>query len=352
MSGNYPLFSAKERVLSALHRERPDRVPVTPLVGHFAARVNGVTIGSFSSNASVLAKSLIEAQRRFGYDAVYVAADTWINAEAMGCAITFPDDSPAFGHPIVSGPDDLAKLRIPDPHEDGRWPMMLRAVELVAAELGETCCIVGNFDQSPFSLAAQLRGTTQFMFDLIDAPQFAFDLLEICAKAVIRYARAIAEAGAHVLNTGDSAAGGSLIGAALYEKYALPFERMVFESLADTGCPRVLHICGDSHSILEAMATSGAEGLEIDYQMDMADAARRVGDKVCLIGNLNPIHILSNTPEQIVAESKRIIEAGKQAEGFIFASGCTIAPATPGENISAMVHAAEEYGSYRQNDEV
>ncbi|NPV54471.1 MAG: hypothetical protein HPY71_13310 [Firmicutes bacterium] len=341
-------MSSRERVLCALRRERHDRVPVTPLVGHYAARIFGISIGAYSRSASLLAKSIVAAQRQFGYDAVYVAADTWVNAEAMGCVLTYPEDSPPFGRPIISSSDELKNLRLPDPQRDGRWPLMLRAVELVAKELGNSCCVIGNFDQSPFSFACQLRGVAEFMYDLIDSPQFAFDLLEICAKAVIRYAKAMASAGADVLNTGDAAASGSLIGAEFYERFALPFEQMVFRALADTGCPCVLHICGDSSRILEAMATSGAQGIEVDYQVDVAEATKRVGDKVCIIGNLNPAHIMSETPDRVYEESKSIIEACKAVSGFVFASGCTIAPATPPENVHAMVRAARDWGSLSQ----
>jgi uroporphyrinogen-III decarboxylase len=83
---------------------------------------------------------------------------------------------------------------------------MLSAVRTAVELAGDELLIIANFDQSPFSLAGQLRDVNQFMIDLVENRELAHRLLAFCAEAVSAYAVALAEAGAHVLNTGDSMA--------------------------------------------------------------------------------------------------------------------------------------------------
>src|SRR5690606_27905350 len=122
-------------------------------------------------------------------------------------------------------------LEPPDPRRSGRWPRMAEAVRLAAEAAGEEFLVIANFDQSPFSLACQLRGINEFMHDLLERPDFAHRLLAFCVEPVAAYAIALAEAGAGALNTGDSAAGGSLVGRDIYREFALPYETQVFERI-------------------------------------------------------------------------------------------------------------------------
>lgn len=81
--------------------------------------------------------------------------------------------------------------------------------------------------------------------------------------------------------------------------------------------------------------------------VDIADVKQAVGDKVCLIGNIDPINVLMNgTPEKVKEEAKRIIEAGGRNGGYIFNSGEMIPRMTPEENMIAMVEAGREFGKY------
>ena len=54
----------------------------------------------------------------------------------------------------------------------------------------------------------------------------------------------------------------------------------------------LLHICGNMTAVLESMAASGAHILELDAKVDMAEARRRLGRGVCLMGNLDPVEML------------------------------------------------------------
>lgn len=50
----------------------------------------------------------------------------------------------------------------------------------------------------------------------------------------------------------------------------------------------LLHICGNMTPVLELMADTVADILELDSKVNLATAKQRVGHRVCLMGNLDP----------------------------------------------------------------
>jgi MtaA/CmuA family methyltransferase len=333
-------MTGKQRALAAFRGEPQDRVPVIPIVGQAAAGLCGVSIREHAHDPRTLARCQIECARRFGYDGVYIAADTWVNAEAAGFPhVEHPPDAPACGHGTwIESVEQIEALELPDPKRSGRWPIMVAAVRQAVEMAGDDLLIIGNFDQSPFDLACQLREINRFMVDLMENQAFAHRLLDYCAAAVSRYAIAMAEAGAHVLNTGDSAASGSLVGPKVYAEFAFPYEKRVFEAVrARCDTPITLHICGDTSTCIDRMIETGATGIEIDHVMDLRRVRQVCRERVTAIGNINPVDtLLSGTPDAIMSACRACVEAFAGSHRFILATGCAISPLTPPANLKAM----------------
>jgi uroporphyrinogen decarboxylase len=72
--------------------------------------------------------------------------------------------------------------------------------------------------------------------------------------------------------------------------------------------------------------------------VDIGDARRRVGSRVALQGNLDPLVLLTNA-EVVRQEAAAIVRAAGAAPGHIFNLGHGIVPATPPENVAALVEA-------------
>jgi uroporphyrinogen-III decarboxylase len=67
--------------------------------------------------------------------------------------------------------------------------------------------------------------------------------------------------------------------------------------------------------------------------------------KITARGNLNPAGVLlSKNPDDVIRESRRLIEANKTEGRFILSAGCNMSPASVPENLRAMVKAAESFG--------
>ena len=179
--------------------------------------------------------------------------------------------------------------------------------------------------------AADLRGVSNLMMDLVMNPGWVKELLERCVEVEVAFARAQVEAGAHVIGLGDAVA--SEISPGMYREFALPYERRIFEAVRQLGGVSRLHICGNTTHLLDDMPRSGAEIIDIDWMVDMRRAVERFdGTVVC--GNIDPVAILlQGTPEQVREAVRANAEAGGRR--WISAAGCEVPDGTPAENLLA-----------------
>ena len=94
--------------------------------------------------------------------------------------------------------------------------------------------------------------------------------------------------------------------------------------------------------VLEDMANTGAHILELDHKVSLKTAREKVGTRVCLMGNLDPVEVLwRGTPIQVAQQARQAIsDVGHK--GFILGSGCEVPMAAPQVNIRSMIQIAQE----------
>lgn len=335
--------NSKQRVRDALAGKPVPRVPTGPLAVHYCAKLAGISIRQYSTDARLLAESILRYHDRFRPDAVWVSADTWVSAEAMGARVgTTADDQPigGVGVPLVQSARDIIRIPPPNPAAQARYPLMLEALARVVGALSRDVFVVACFDQYPFSLAAALMGINEIMLKLADDPAMVEALMERCLDYGVAYARALSDAGADMLSGGDSPAG--LIGPRAYRELALPFERRLIAAVKQHSAkPVSLHICGDARPVLVDMASSGADVLEIDHKVALAEACRIVGPNIAVWGNLDPVGLLARgSAAQVRQAARDAVETARNGghARFILSSGCTLAMETPAANLEAMLN--------------
>jgi uroporphyrinogen decarboxylase len=108
-----------------------------------------------------------------------------------------------------------------------------------------------------------------------------------------------------------------------------------------------VHNCLKTEHILEMYPDTGADALQMDPDIDLAEVKERIGDKMALIGNMHQLKALQHgTADEVELECKEMIQKAGQGGGYILsASGC-LSKDTPLKNLDAMVAAAEKYGTY------
>ena len=131
----------------------------------------------------------------------------------------------------------------------------------------------------------------------------------------------------------------------MYEKFALPYEKRVVERAHKLGKPYLLHICGNTDIILEEMAKTGADALELDYKTSI-----QLVHEVCLkkhitfIGNIDPSGVIAHgSPGLVEEKAKEILEIFNDSPRLIMNAGCAIPAETPSENIKKLVETTRSY---------
>lgn len=332
-------MNSYERTMAAIHWEMVDQIPVIPLIIQHAMVINKVPHSLYSTNAEYMAQTQIKTARKYGYDGIHITTDNQVLFEAFGGKLHFPyDEPPQIKERVFHGKDIAALPRITK--DSGRLRVICEATSIARRELGDNVFIKTNIDSGPFSAASALRGEEEFFMDLYDDEKFSFDLLEVCARAIILYGKEAVAAGAHALTMGDSTAG--IINPDLYQKYALPFAQYVIAELKKLDVPVFYHVCGNTSHISHLLVQTGADVLEIDSMVPFSEMKEYSKKSVALEGNVSTIEALLNgTPEQVKQEAWLCIEPFGFDGGLILSSGCEVPPLTKEGNIYAMIEAAK-----------
>lgn len=196
---------------------------------------------------------------------------------------------------------------------------------------------------SPFDYFLDLFGFAGGFLALAEEPEKSAAVLERFASGVARLAREQAGLGVDAVKISSPFAGAGFISPAFYRRFVLPFERKVVEAVRPSGVPAYIHTCGSIGDRLETMADSGAAGLEcLDPpplgNVELEDAVSRIGDRLFIKGNVDPVGtLLFGTAGKIAADLRRRLDAGRKARGFILSTACSIAPRTPAARIEMLV---------------
>ena len=331
-------MNAVERVSRRLRGEAVDRPPNFDIMMQFAAHYIGQPLSRYYLDYRVLVQANLAVLNDFELDIVQAISDPYREAADFGAAIAFPEDGlPISQTPLLAEPDDLKRLKPPDPATGRRMSDRLEAIRRFREEVGGEVPIMG-WVEGALAEAADLRGVSNLMTDLYDRPEWVEELLAICTEVEIAFARAQVEAGADIIGLGDAVA--SQIAPRLYERYALPYEQRIFAAVRQAGALARLHICGNTTKIVSHMARSGADIIDIDWMVDMQAAAQTFG-QIAVCGNFDPVAVmLQGTPEDVYAATVECMRLG--GPRAISAAGCEIPDGTPHDNLRAQARALRE----------
>ena len=124
----------------------------------------------------------------------------------------------------------------------------------------------------------------------------------------------------------------------MYRIWVLPRHQQVFQAWKEAGALTLLHICGNTTRILDALAQTGADIIAIDHAVDLRLAKQRIGNKVCLIGNIDPVStMLQGSVSEVEAAARSCLDAAARGGGYILGTGCEVPQDTPLENLQALI---------------
>lgn len=331
-------MNSLQRLHNLLSGKPVDRVPNFDIFMTRAVRHIHTPLSKYYLDYRVLCEANLAMLQDFDLDIVQAISDPYREAADAGLVVEFPKDNlPLSKVPLITEPEELAGVNFPVQSFGPRMTDRLEGIRALREQVGDEVPVMG-WVEGALAEAADLRGMTNVMIDLLRRPAWLKDLLEKCVEVAIAFASAQIDAGAHIIGLGDAVA--SQVSPRMYREFALPYEQRIFEAVkAKGGIPR-LHICGKTTHLLNDMAQSGAQIIDADWMVDLHQAAEAFeGLAVC--GNVDPVSVfLQGDVERV----RKGIFANAAAGGsrWISAGGCEIPEETPAENIHAQREALRE----------
>ncbi|MCL6379965.1 uroporphyrinogen decarboxylase [Pectobacterium brasiliense] len=338
-----------DRYLRALLRQPVDVTPVWMMrqAGRYlpeykATRAQAGDFMSLCKNAELACEVTLQPLRRYALDAAILFSDILTIPDAMGLGLYFETgEGPRFQSPITSHAD-VVNLPVPDPEQELGYVM--NAVRTIRKNLAGEVPLIG-FSGSPWTLATYMvEGGSSKAFTVIKKMMFAEPktlhlLLDKLADSVILYLNAQIRAGAQAVMVFDTW-GGALSGRD-YKEFSLHYMHKIVDGLLRENegrrVPVTLFTKGGGQW-LEAMAETGCDALGLDWTSDIADARRRVGDRVALQGNMDPSMLYAD-PARIEQEVASILAGFGQGNGHVFNLGHGIHQDVPPEHAGVFVEA-------------
>ena len=347
-----------DRFLRALRREPVDCTPVWLMrqAGRYLPeyRATRARAGSFlgmAKHPEVACEVTLQPLQRFDLDAAILFSDILTVPDAMGLGLYFAEgEGPKFHHPVRDAAA-IARLAVPDMETELGYVM--DAVRLIRRELDGKVPLIG-FSGSPWTLACYMvegggsKDYARIKAMALNEPAALHQLLRVVTDAVVAYLAAQRAAGAQALQVFDT--WGGVLSPAMYREFSLPYLQRIAQEL-DRGegterTPLILFGKGTA-AYLEDLAASGADGVGVDWLVELGEAARRTEGKVALQGNLDPATLYAS-PEAIRSQVRAVLDSyangnGGSREGHVFNLGHGMSPDMDPEHVAVLVDEVHAY---------
>jgi len=291
--------------------------------------------------------------------AIWVAPyfDNVLDSHALGAEVIWPENETLQACPTIHSVDAMERWEIPPP-DAGLWGQQIAWCEQMKALAAETRVTFNGEEGQVVVGAPGLSGLSPHMLavDLVGADFYWWlvEYPEACHRFLEKITRALIQAWEHFEQIWPRGRGGlwlaedsaQIMSLDSFREFCVPYDQRLFETLGVPGGVRSMHMCGDSTHLHPALV----EDLQITdfalfgYVVPPAVAARNLGGKMRLWGNINPMLMLNGTKAEVKAAALACLDALAPCGGLLLGDGANVCPGTPLENLAALTEAAEEYG--------
>jgi uroporphyrinogen decarboxylase len=168
-------------------------------------------------------------------------------------------------------------------------------------------------------------------------------LLDHLSKSVILYLNAQIKAGAQAIMIFDT--WGGVLETPDYMEFSLSYMKKIYENLevkfSGIKIPVILFTKG-SRLWIEDIAKTGCDAVSIDWDSNIGEVRKKVGDLVAIQGNMNPA-ILKEREEVIVKEVQSILHSFGSNPGHVFNLGHGITPDIDPDNVEIFIRAVHDF---------
>ena len=336
-------MNGRERILAALNRQEPDRVPTCEWV------LNPKVMEQICNTASDL-----EFVQKMDLDGIAVGLDSKNTViddrhfiDEWGITRVSYDEYPnPVGFPIQEL-SDLDTYEVPDPDAPYRFNKIKKAMDL----FGQEKCVIARV-RDVFSQPRDLMGFENFLAGFYEEPELVQRLMEMSVEYSGRICENLAGLGIEVIVVGDDIANNQalLMNPDMYREQVLPHFEALVKKAKSLGLKVIKHSDGDLNSVVEDLVNTGIDCLDpIDARgnMDLAALKARYGNRIAFKGNVDCVETLVNKSEdQVRREVARCLLQGSVGGGHIISSSNSIHSGINPRNYKVFLDAVKELGRY------
>lgn len=328
------------RLRTTLFCRQPDRVPLAEL--WFDAPIKEAFLGRHIGNSFVDPDYDLEADIEFWYRAGY----DYVHIEPR---YTFPR-KPGLEIPEGSGTiTNWAEFRAyPWPTiKDVDFSYLERAADLLPSGMGIISGTSGVFEAT-----WMLMGLTTLSLSLYDQPDLVAAVMQKVGELlfqVFQRAAACRRVGAMWVSDDIAYTGGLMLSPTFFRQHLFPWYRKMAHVCRQYGHPFLYHSDGNLWAVMDDLIAVGFNALQPiePKSMDIAELKRRLGHRLCLIGNLDLGYTLTRgTPQEVEDEVRERIRTVGPGGGYCVGSSNTVTHYVPLDNYVAMIEATRRYGTY------
>lgn len=322
----------RERVLAALRREEPDRVPYCEVT------ISQSVLQAISGRNEVLSEKEISAL--LGRDNIrFDAMPPFLAEKSIGA-----DGQEYLVDGLIKTREDLRLVQLPDP-KDKEFIRKAREFANEKEDYAATAAI-----RLGISPVLNSMGIEAFSYALYEDRQLITDLLERYANWTIDVVDWLQESGFSLFWAFDDVAFGTapFMRADDFHELFMPHLSRVAERIE---IPWIFHSDGNLLPLMDDLLTLGMSGLNPiePGAMDIEYVKEHYGDRICLVGNINIDTLSRGTPQEVDEEVRDRIFTLGHGGGYIASSSNSIPDYVKPENLVAMVNAIQKYGRYPIN---
>jgi len=376
-------MTGRERIMTALRNQQPDRVPATPDISiMIPSRLTGKPFWEIEVNENPsLTFAYINAVKLFGIDGWMFngTLDYQLNSQVTTEKKIIHQDDEKWVVRITthtpdgdltqtmvspkSNPSTMTEKLIKDFKRDFKKirhlysgvvsydASMYWQQKKAMGELGMICVYIAvpGFQNFVGLFDGNLEALTYAYYDY---PDLFEELVELFENHELQKLEMALDADVESILTGGS---GSITmqSPALFRSLSLPTLKKITRLCKEAGVLCGIHSCGKERYLVEACANETdlnyVNPLEIAPMgdCDLAVCKQKFGHKLALMGNLHTTQVmLFGSVEDVRRESLKAILAAGQNGGFVLSTGDQCGRDTPLENIFEIVNVAKEFGTY------
>jgi len=339
----------RERLLTALARGLPDRVPIMEMAIDWKV-VRGLGYRSYFDlieqmdleGVAVNQVLYLMGLRGLSLSLTRRYTDVWgVRKRLVHELMPYTTDHPL--HSLA----DLRRYRPPDPRRDPLLAAVRRTARRFRGRRG-----VVLVAQTVFAASWNLCGMERLLTSYLLEPEFARALAALVLEYNLQLHRQAIRAGADVIILSDDYAhkSGPLMSPAQFREFVLPGLTAAVANIHDAGGLAIKHTDGDISQLLDDIVGTGIDGLgplEPGAGMDLAEVKRRYGSRVCVMGNVDVDLLCRGSVADVQQVTSRLLETVSAGGGHILSSGNSITSAVRPENFRAMVSTARGWSGPR-----